>query len=147
MPDVRRMRTIQSGCVHIKSVTATPIRTLHSCQCKVVIETPSVVTYIDEPDEHGGIIRHIQAVDISQDTVMPGTLMAGVTAHNRLGQQIIGTATGGDPYDGPYIVIPKVEGQTLETDGKTMQDDVTVTAIPYYQTSNPQGGYTVIIGD
>lgn len=147
MPDVRTMRTIRGGCIRIASVEVAPVRTLRSCQCKVVIETPSVVTYIDEEDEHGGIIRHINAVDITKDTVNPQALMAGYTAHNRLGQPIVGVGIGGEPYEGEYEVIPKTIDQTLETKKKTMKDDLTVKAIPYYQTSNTAGGYTAIIGD
>ena len=147
MPEIRTMHGICNCPAHIVRVEAGTIRTMKACQCKVVIETPSTITYIDEEDSHGGIIRHILAVDISKDTVTPDKLMKGITAHNRLGQPIVGIATGGDPYEGEYTVVPKTTDQILETEGKTMEDDVTVTAIPYYQTSNPQGGYTVIIGD
>ena len=49
-------------------------------------------------------------------------------------------------YDGEYVVTPKafVE-QTLETKEKLMADDVTVLAIPYYETSNVSG-ITIYIG-
>ena len=50
-------------------------------------------------------------------------------------------------YEGPYSVRPKTFAQVLNTQDKRMLRDVTVTEIPYYQTSNPKGGYTVIIGD
>jgi len=49
-------------------------------------------------------------------------------------------------YDGEYRVIPALDAQVLPTNGKRMRDDVVVTEIPYYETSNPQGGYTAIIG-
>lgn len=52
-----------------------------------------------------------------------------------------------DIYDGEYTVTPKVVAQSLATTNKYMQDDVTVLEIPYYQTSNPQDGYTVYIGN
>lgn len=55
---------------------------------------------------------------------------------------------GGTPYRGEYTVKPLPFEQTvLDTDGKLMRDDVTVLEIPFYQTSNPSGGYTAIIGD
>lgn len=50
-------------------------------------------------------------------------------------------------YQGSYDVIPKVIEQYLDTDNKTMIDDVTVRAIPYYETSNESGGYTVYIAN
>ena len=50
-------------------------------------------------------------------------------------------------YEGAYIVTPLPFAETvLPTTGKRMADDVTVLEIPYYETSNPYGGYTVNIG-
>ncbi len=50
-------------------------------------------------------------------------------------------------YEGSYDVTPLPGAETiLETVGKRMTGDVTVGEIPYYETTNPQGGYTVIIG-
>ena len=48
-------------------------------------------------------------------------------------------------YDGDYEVTPRVESQTLNTRSKAMRDDLTILAIPYYETSNPTGK-TVYIG-
>ena len=48
-------------------------------------------------------------------------------------------------YDGEYEVTPKVTEQTLETADKTMRKDVTVKEIPYSETTNPDGGTTVVI--
>ena len=51
-----------------------------------------------------------------------------------------------DDYDGDYIVTPiPYNSQTLETKDKRMLEDVTVLAIPYYETSNTSG-LTVYIG-
>ena len=49
-----------------------------------------------------------------------------------------------DPYEGPYIVIPKRVDQILATKHKSMRDDVTVTEVPWTETSN-QYGTTYII--
>lgn len=49
-------------------------------------------------------------------------------------------------YEGPYEVIPRVIAQSLSTATKGMRRDVTVEAIPYYETSNPSGT-TAIIGE
>lgn len=48
-------------------------------------------------------------------------------------------------YEGEYTVTPEVEGQTLETAGKMMGDNVTINDIPLYDTSNTSGGTTVYI--
>ena len=52
---------------------------------------------------------------------------------------------GGEPYEGPYDVTPKVTAQTLPTAKKLMQEDVSVRAIPYFDVSNPAGGNTIYI--
>ena len=50
-------------------------------------------------------------------------------------------------YEGPYAVVPKAfYGQTLETANKYLIDDVTVSQIPYFETSNDYGT-TVYIGN
>ena len=54
---------------------------------------------------------------------------------------------GGEPYDGPYEVTPKVSAQTLPTAKKLMLDDVSVRAIPYFDVSNPAGGNTIYIAN
>lgn len=51
-----------------------------------------------------------------------------------------------EKYDGEYEVIPTFEGQVLETKDKVMQNNVTVTEIPVFETSNTAGGTTVYIG-
>ncbi len=49
-------------------------------------------------------------------------------------------------YYGPYKVRPTVEDQNLPTKDKLLRKNVDVEAIPYYETTNESGGYTVIIG-
>lgn len=59
--------------------------------------------------------------------IIPGNIRSGVTV---LGVQ--GSYDGGgtgESYPGPYEVTPSTEEQTLETSGKTMDDNVTVKAI------------------
>lgn len=52
-----------------------------------------------------------------------------------------------DYYDGEYTVVPQpYDAVVLPTIGKAMRDDVIVTEIPYYTTTNEKGGYTAIIG-
>lgn len=49
-------------------------------------------------------------------------------------------------YDGEYEVRPKVEEQSLPTKNKLLSEDVNIEGIPYFETTNESGGYTVIIG-
>ena len=48
-------------------------------------------------------------------------------------------------YEGDYTIVPKVESQLMRTKNKKMEDNVTVLAIPYFETSNLTGK-TVYIG-
>lgn len=53
----------------------------------------------------------------------------------------------GDVYEGEYVVAPMpFQEQVLETRAKTMEQDVHVKEIPYFETTNIQNGYTVYIG-
>lgn len=51
-----------------------------------------------------------------------------------------------DVYDGEHIVTPMVDGQTLGTAQKIVQEDIVVEAIPYSEVSNETNGKTVTIG-
>lgn len=52
-----------------------------------------------------------------------------------------------DPYPGPYVVIPKRRDQILATNGKNMEDDVTVKEVPWTEVSNPTGTTFTIAAD
>ncbi len=60
--------------------------------------------------------------------------------------QVATERLGAEYYEGEYEITPKVESQTMPTAQKTMMDDVTVHAIPYFDVSNQAGGNTVYIG-
>lgn len=51
-----------------------------------------------------------------------------------------------DLYEGAYEVTPRLFLQSLDTNNKILERDVTVYEIPISRTSNPQGGQTVLIG-
>ena len=93
MPEINTLELIRQGSIHIVEVSQAPVRVAKVDQSTVIIQTPSVITVFEEMDEHGGVIKHIEAVDISQDTVSAATLVQGYTAHNRLGQPITGKAS------------------------------------------------------
>ena len=57
------------------------------------------------------------------------------------------TAGGRLPYyEGAYVVDPRKVSQTLETQNKSMRDNVVVNEIYYAETSNLGGGLTAVIG-
>ena len=53
---------------------------------------------------------------------------------------------GDKVYEGDYVVVPKLEPQTMLTKGKVLVEDITVEKIPITKVSNSSGGNTVIIG-
>ena len=84
-----------------------------------------------------------------------GTLEAGIGGTGSLCGRLSGggalagavSISGGAAYRGDYEVIPRAdEAVILPTAGARLSQNVTVLEIPYYETSNPSGGYTAIIG-
>lgn len=134
------------------------------------------ISVAEELDEHGGTIKRIMGVDISNDNVTAATLARGYTAHDGAGNLINGQAQickelvgeismpvgilelEGEillpetqvlppEYDGSYEITPQAYDEiTLPTSGCYLKDDVVVLEIPYYTTTNVSGGYTAIIG-
>lgn len=68
----------------------------------------------------------------ADDSVLSGTISDDLLAANK--------------YMGPYEVVPRKVPQVLNTSDKFMAKDVSIDAINYSETTNPQGGVTVIIG-
>lgn len=60
-------------------------------------------------------------------------------------KHIISSISEYEFFDGEYEIIPKVETQILETEGKIMEENLMIKEIPYYEVSN-SSGYTVYIG-
>lgn len=84
--------------------------------------------------------------EITNDCTHTWTLTGGCSNQLEFDvSQMIGFITG-DVYAGPYEVTPHVDAQYLPTQRKLMSDDVTIRAIPYYETSNVSG-VTVYIAD
>lgn len=81
--------------------------------------------------------------DLNNQGALTGKLSGGGTLSGGLSTQV-----GVAPlYDGPYEVTPRFVEQMLQTNGKTMGDDVTVHAIAVVETTNIHGGKTVVIGN
>ena len=56
----------------------------------------------------------------------------------RVGAAVV-VPSGGNPYDGPYEVVPKVEAQTLATKQKYLSEDIHVLSVPFYEADNKNG--------
>lgn len=59
------------------------------------------------------------------------------------------TIAGNVPaYQGDYVVTPRpFDDQVLECKGLMMAENVLVSRVPYWETSNQQDGLTVFIAD
>lgn len=79
----------------------------------------SAIAVVDTEDSHGGTIRTITAVDLSADTVTAATLLQGYRAHDRLGNAIVGTASGG----GETINLQEKTGVNPSTSSQTITPD------------------------
>lgn len=79
-------------------------------------------------------------MDVSVETYDLG--VASMSADLNIESPIVigGSVPALPAYDGEYIVTPKAyEDQTLATKNKRMKDNVTVKAVPYWETSNKYG--------
>lgn len=84
-----------------------------------------------------GILRQRREIDID---VAGGSGAIELTVSQGGGRDV-------PHYHGSYDITPlPEEDQTLQTMGKMMDDNVIVREIPYFETSNPQGGVTAYIG-
>ena len=81
---------------------------------------------------------------------LKGILSGYVNSSTVLGQLNLGTIEiirrDFPNYEGEYEATPNIEEQILPTKNKSMIDDLVIHEIPYFETSNPSGGYTAIIG-
>lgn len=91
----------------------------------------SAITVVDTQDEHGGIIRTISGVSLAGDTVAADKLLLGYTAHNYLGQPIVGTyqGGGGSATISSLNITPSESAQTFNASDVDGYKPVSVSAI------------------
>lgn len=77
-------------------------------------------------------------IKIGNKVALVGNIAAGEKIELR-GKIICGGSRDFPKYHGEYVVIPKTYAQYLDTDNKIMEDDVTVTEIPYAEVGNIYG--------
>ena len=86
-------------------------------------------------------------IDLTGDTVTPGTLLTGTTAHDKSGAAITGTMEASEAVNAQErSVTPSGEEQVvLPEEGYDFLSKVTVAAVPYAESENDAGGVTVTI--
>ncbi|MBR0127422.1 MAG: hypothetical protein IJL99_04090 [Firmicutes bacterium] len=87
-----------------------------------------------------------QETDIDVDVDLDGAefMLVELTQGDEFLCEFSTGVSSGD-YEGPYEVTPTASEQTLATENKTMEANVTVHATPYSEVSNIYGGETVTI--
>lgn len=110
----------------------------------IVTETgdASAITIVDEQDSHGGIIRHINAVTLTGDTITADVLLSGYTAHDGSGQAIVGTYVpsggSGGTYQAKTNINPSTSSQTITPDaGFDALSSVQINAMPSGTAGTP----------
>lgn len=113
-----------------------------------IIAPARLVGKIEQTDTLKGTIN------ASYNNVCVGQLKAVITDTTNLIGKIAGISNlkgivslseSVESYQGDYIITPKIKSQSIKTKNKKMEENVTVLAIPYYETSN-LSGKTVYIG-
>lgn len=92
--------------------------------------------------------------DIVKEVSLSGALRAGdtlrgnITAEVSLSGMVNAAAVADIPaYDGEYTVEPKLREEIImQTKGRRMTADVTVSKVPSYEVTNEAGGITFILG-
>lgn len=99
----------------------------------------SGVVVVDTLDSHGGIIREITAVDLSNDTVDAAHLLSGYTAHDRFGDQVIGSyVPSGPTLQAKTNISPSTSSQTITPDnGYDGLSSVQINAMPNGSATAP----------
>ena len=86
----------------------------------------------------------LQANTLSGKICAAAGLKAKIAANGALVGRMI-MPVGYKDYTGDYDVTPKTSEQMLQTKDKHLTDNVTIKAIPYFETANLSGGNTAYI--
>ena len=83
--------------------------------------------------------------NISGELSTPGSIDGTASATSSVdGVVSIPEIAEHEKYDGSYTITPSFEAQVLATRNKTMRNDLTVSSIQTYETSNPYGTTFII---
>ena len=96
---------------------------------QIVDSNDNILIALTVPPSVHGILSDVAALESELaiiDTIR-GTMAAQETVR---GDISIPSSVGGDPYEGSYSVTPSTETQVLNTQYKTMSQNVTINPIP-----------------
>lgn len=88
----------------------------------------------------------MQALDSLSGKMSGQSILRGTLSSSESLNGAICVAKEYDAYSGDYKVIPKASGsQILNTANKVLKEDILVTEVPYWETSNESNGLTAYI--
>ena len=92
-------------------------------------------------------MSNLQAFDtLSGKLSVQGMLFGTVSTEQKCLKGTLCVVKECESYDGKYNVIPKAfEQTTLNTANKLLHENVVISEVPYYETSNNADGVTVYI--
>lgn len=74
----------------------------------------AAISITDELDSHGGTIRHINGVDISDSTIAADKVLSGYVGYTANGTRVVGTASAGITPSGTKQISINTNGTTTE---------------------------------
>lgn len=83
---------------------------------------------------------------LDPELVIDGSLAQDLTIDGVIGSLYCVKQGDYEFYDGEYVISPDLSEHILDTTDKVMESDVTVCKVLMWETSNPSGGETFIIG-
>lgn len=138
--------TIKYKGQSIATMDATGSKTLQTqgkyCEGDIGVEyvkpsggTPAIAI-VDTPDSHGGVVREITALDISDSTLETADQLAqGITGYNKYGVKLTGTAAGGSIQfsairpDAELVQRYSVDRLLVADDGVTLPEAPTAAKV------------------
>lgn len=93
-------------------------------------------------------MSEIKALDSLTGTISGISELEATLSTNEMLKGQLSVPKEYDVYAGPYDVIPKAfDSQILETENRAMKKDVTISKVPYWETSNESNGETAYIAE
>ena len=135
MSEIQSLDGILSGQISSISSITSNLSTVHNIQYSLDKQNPESEVQLLKTDGEltGEIVSTYEITsEITSALAIQGQVSTMPLLHN---------------YEGTYEISPVAELDIiLETSNKILKNDIVVKEIPYFETSNESGGYTVIIG-
>ncbi len=107
----------------------------------------AAISVVDIPDSHGGTVRTITALDISDTTAIASVVQQGYYFYTADGQKTLGTASGGGSPSATQHTIHLEFSDSTDTDIAVYYDDSLLGTMITAYTPETYGGKTVDVAE